>query len=45
MIDFAGQLADFFSEARHVGERREIALLELADPFIDRLLRLTKAHG
>ena len=44
MIDFACQLADFFGEARHVRERREVALLELADPVIDRLLRLTKAH-
>jgi len=44
MIDVACQLADFFGEARHVRERREIALLELADPSIDRLLRLTKAH-
>src|SRR6266849_2972899 len=44
VIDFACQLADLFGEARHVRERREIALLELADPLIDRLLRLTKAH-
>src|SRR6267142_1267029 len=44
MIDFAGQLPDFLSQARHVRERREITLLELADPLIDRLLRLTKAH-
>src|SRR5881296_2631400 len=28
MIDFAGQLPDFLGQARHVRERREIALLE-----------------
>ena len=44
MTDFASQLPDFLGQARHVRERREIALLELADPLIDRLLRLTKAH-
>src|SRR6267378_5282373 len=44
VIDFACQLADFFGQARHVRERREIPLLELADPLIHRLLRLTKAH-
>src|SRR6266542_2317495 len=44
VIDFACQLADFFGEARHVRERGEVALLELADPMIDCLLRLTKAH-
>ena len=44
VIDFACQLADFFGEARHVRERREVALLELADPLIDRLLRFSKAH-
>src|SRR6267143_365437 len=45
MIDLARQLADFFGQARHVRERREVPPLELADPLIDRLLRLTKAHG
>lgn len=44
VIDFACQFADFFGQTRHVRERREIALLELADPLIDCLLRLTKAH-
>src|ERR1041384_5274759 len=44
MIDFASQLPDFLGQARHVRERREITLLELADPLIDRFLRLTKAH-
>ncbi len=44
MIDLAGQLPDFLGEARHVRERREIALFELPDPLIDRLLRFTKAH-
>ena len=44
MIDLACQLADFFGQPRHVCERREVARLELADPLIDRVLRLTEAH-
>jgi len=44
VIDLARQLADFFGQPRHVRERREVARLELADPLIDRVLRLTEAH-
>ena len=45
MVHFPRQLADFFSKACHVHERREVAFLELADPAIHRLLRITEAHG
>jgi hypothetical protein len=44
MVDLAGELANFLREAREIGERREVSLLILADPLIDRLLRVAKRH-
>src|SRR5207302_428008 len=43
-FDNCRHLAEPFGQARHVRERREVALLELADPLIDPFLRFTKAH-
>src|SRR5438552_4559197 len=45
VIDLASELTDFLGEPRHVGERREIARLELTHPLIHALLRFTEAHG
>src|SRR6185436_13951538 len=45
VIDLARQLANFFREPRDIGEGGEIALLELADPTVDGILRFAKAHG
>src|SRR5439155_19336691 len=45
VIDLASELTDFLCEPRHVGERREIARLELTHPLIHALLRFTEAHG
>src|SRR6058998_3787754 len=44
MIDLPRQLTHFLGEPGHVHERREVALLELADPPIHALLRRAKAH-
>src|SRR5213596_443644 len=45
VIDLPRQLADFFGQARHVRERREVALFELPDPEIHRLLCVAETHG
>ena len=45
VIDLPGQLADLFGEACEAGKRGEVAFLILADPAIDRLLGVAKAHG
>src|SRR5438477_528739 len=44
MVDFAGQLPDLFRQPGQVGERREVALLILTDPAVDRLLGFAQGH-
>src|SRR5438477_4000760 len=44
VIDLASELTDFLGESRHVGERREIARLELTHPLIHAVLCITEAH-
>src|SRR5205807_452648 len=44
VVDLASQLAHPFGEPGHVGERREVALLILTDPAVDRLLGVAQRH-
>src|SRR5207302_799907 len=44
VVDLAGQLAHLFGEPGQVGERREISLLILTDPAVDRLLSFAQGH-
>jgi hypothetical protein len=38
VVDLPRQLAHLFGQAGHVGQRMEVALLELADPGVNPLL-------
>ena len=44
VVDLAGQLAHLLGQPGEVGERMEVALLELADPGIDAALILGERH-
>src|SRR5207302_793135 len=45
VVDLAGQLADLFRQAGEVGQRREVSFFILADPAVDRLLRVAQGQG
>src|SRR5256885_17096930 len=45
MVDLARQLADLFRQPGDVGQRREVSFFILADPAVDRLLRVAQGQG